>query len=142
MFATLYSIVGGGLTALIVGFALLKGDEPERFAAGSYAIAFLATLAFQDTPYVLGINPVIAVIDTILLGVFLALIWKSDRQWPIWAAAFQALVVTTHVLGLLNVRPPLAAYITVINVSAYGILIAIGVGAFWAWQERRAAEMR
>jgi len=29
----------------------------------------------------------------------------------------------------------------VMNMAGYGVLIAIGVGTFWAWQDRRAANL-
>jgi hypothetical protein len=31
------------------------------------------------------------------------------------------------------------AFYTVLNLAGYGILAAIAVGTFWAWQDRRAA---
>jgi hypothetical protein len=51
----------------------------------------------------------------------------------------QALIVMSHLLTIVDIRPPLAAFYAVINLASYGVLVAIAVGAFWAWQERRAA---
>jgi hypothetical protein len=45
----------------------------------------------------------------------------------------------SHLLTLVDLRPPAAAFFTVINLAGYGILLAMAVGTFWAWQERRAA---
>ena len=45
----------------------------------------------------------------------------------------------SHIVYLFDVRPPIAAFYTVLNLSSYGILLTIGIGTFWAWQERRAA---
>ncbi|MBX9460117.1 MAG: hypothetical protein KL785_02215 [Brevundimonas sp.] len=126
---------------LTVAFAFWKGDEPERLGAAAYAMAFLATTMIKGdaTPNVprwgmMGI-------EIVLLGVFIGLALHSRRAWPVWAASFQALVVTSHVLIAASLRPPLVAAATVINMSNYGLLIALAAGTFWAWQERRVATM-
>ena len=126
---------------LTVAFAYWKGDEPERMGAAAYAMAFLATTMIKGdaTPNIprwgmMGI-------EIVLLVVFMGLAVNSRRAWPVWAASFQALVVTCHILVAANLRPPLVAAATVINMSNYGILIAMAVGTFWAWQERRAISM-
>ena len=114
---------------------------PERLGAAAYAMAFLATTmirgdALPNTPRwgMMGI-------ELVLLIVFIGLAWHSRRGWPVWASSFQALVVTSHGLVAANLRPPVNAAATVINMSNYGILIAMAVGTFWVWQERRAAAM-
>jgi hypothetical protein len=33
----------------------------------------------------------------------------------------------------------MTAFYTILNLAGYGVLLAIGLGTFWAWQERRAA---
>jgi ABC-type transport system involved in cytochrome c biogenesis permease subunit len=45
----------------------------------------------------------------------------------------------SHVLTLVDIRPPVSAFYAVINLASTGILLSIAVGTFWAWQERRAA---
>lgn len=141
MFETIYSQLVLAAAVLVVGFAFWKGDEPERMGAAAYAMAFLATTMIKGdvTPNlprwgVMGI-------EIVLLAVFIGLAWHSRRAWPVWAASFQALVVTSHVLIAASLRPPLVAAATVINMSNYGLLIALAVGTFWAWQERRVASM-
>jgi len=74
-----------------------------------------------------------------MLVVLAALVWKSRRVWPVWAAACQLLVVTSHVLSIFDVRPSVSAFLTVVNLAGYGVLVALAVGTFWAWPERRAA---
>ena len=80
-------------------------------------------------------------LEVVLLVVFVGIAWHSRRAWPVWAASFQALIVTCHALVAANLRPPSNAVAAVINMSNYGLLIAMAVGTFWAWQERRAASM-
>jgi hypothetical protein len=80
-------------------------------------------------------------IEIVLLGVFLGIAWQSRRAWPVWVAGFQSLVVTSHILVAANLRPAPVAMAAVNNLSNYGLLIAMAVGTFWAWQERKAAAM-
>jgi hypothetical protein len=57
----------------------------------------------------------------------------------VWACGFQSLVVMSHILTLVDLRPPLAAFYAAINLAGYGVLISIAVGTFRAWQDRKAA---
>jgi len=127
---------------LTVAFAFWKGDEPERMGGAAYAMAFLATTMIKgnvtpDLPRwgMMGI-------EIVLLVVFVGIAWHSRRAWPVWAASFQALIVTCHILVAVNLRPPVDSAATVINMSNYGLLIAMAVGTFWAWQERRVASLK
>ncbi|MDP2116823.1 MAG: hypothetical protein Q8J71_05455 [Brevundimonas sp.] len=139
MFDTLPTQIGAGLTVLVVAFAFLKGDEPERLAGGTHVLAWFATLLIQSDGSVQGTQWGMMAIDAIVLGVFVALAWKSRRSWPVWASGLQSLVVMSHLLTLVDIRPPLMAFYAVINLASFGILLVIAIGTFWAWQERRAA---
>lgn len=141
MFQTIYSQLVLAAAVIVVTFVFWKGDEPERMGGGAYAMVFLATTmitensAHNNIPRwgVMGV-------ETILLVVFLGIAWQSRRAWPIWAASFQALIVTCHVLVAANLRPTSNAVAAVINMSNYGLLVVLAIGTFWAWQERRALQ--
>ena len=139
MFDTLSTQVGAGLTLLVVAFAFLKGDDPERIAAGGYVLSWFASLLIQSDGSVRGTQWGLMAIDAVMLAVFIALAWKSERAWPVWAAAFQSLTVMSHILTLVDIRPPVSAFYAVINLASIGILCTIAVGTFWAWQDRQAA---
>jgi len=139
VFDTLYSQIGAGFAVLVIGFAFLKGDEPERVGGGAYALSLLASLLIQDDSQLSGTQWGLMAIDTVMLAVYAGLVWKSRRSWPVWASALQALIVMSHVLTIIDLRPPIAAFYAVINLASYGIMLAIAIGTFWAWQERRAA---
>lgn len=139
MFDTLTTQIGAGLTVLVVAFAFLKGDEPERIASGAYVLGWFASLLIQSDGGVPGTQWGLMAIDTIMLLVLVALAWKGRRSWPVWAAALQSLIVMSHVLTLVDIRPPMSAFVAVINLASAGILLVIAIGTFWAWQERRAA---
>jgi hypothetical protein len=141
MFETIYSQIVLAVAVLVVAFAFWKGDEPERMGAGAYAIVVLATTMIKGSASLSLPRWGVMGTEMVLLAVFIGIAWHSRRGWPVWAASFQALIVTGHVLVAANLRPAPNAVATVINLSNYGILIALAVGTFWAWQERRAAHM-
>ncbi|WP_372707913.1 hypothetical protein [Brevundimonas sp.] len=139
MFDTLASQIGAAFALSVVVFAFLKGDEPERIGGGTYALGFLASLLIQEDGLLYGTQWGLLGIDIVMLAVYGGLAWKSRRSWPVWVSALQSLIVISHVLTLVDVRPPMTAYVTVINLASYGIMLSLAVGTFWAWQERRAA---
>lgn len=141
MFETIYSQVGLAVAIVVVCFAFLKGDEPERLGAAAYALVFLAITMIKGHSSLSVPRWGVMGVEVVLLAVFLGLAWSSRRSWPVWAASFQALVVTGYILVAANLRPTHNAVAAVINMSNYGLLIAMAVGTFWAWQERRAARL-
>lgn len=139
MFDTLASQIGFAIAVLVVAFAFLKGDEPERIGAGAYMLALFASVLIQEKGALSGTQWGLMSIDFVMLAVYGGLAWKSRRSWPVWVCALQALIVMSHLLTLVDIRPPLAAFYAVINLASYGVLLSLAVGTFWAWQERRAA---
>lgn len=139
MFDTLYAQIGTAISLAVVAFAFLKGDEPERVGAGAFALGLLASLLLQDDSRLSGPQWGVMVVDTVMVVVYAALAWKSRRSWPVWASALQALIVMSHLLTVVDLRPPIAAFYAVINLASYGILAAIATGTFQAWRDRRAA---
>lgn len=138
MFETIYSQIGIALTILVVAFAFLKGDEPERMGAAAFVLIILAGMMAPEGG---GLGPQWGwmALDIVLLAVFAGLAWHSRRAWLVWASAFQTLIVTGHILVAANLRPPADAFAAVNNLSNYGLLAALAIGTFWAWQERRAS---
>jgi len=138
MFDTLAAQLGAVFVVLVCAFAFLKGDEPERIGGGTYVLGWFASLLVQSTDLYQASLGLFA-IDVVMLGVLIALAWKSRRAWPVWATAMQLLIVMSHVFIYVDVRPPVASFLTVVNLAGYGVLVALAIGTFWAWQERRAA---
>jgi hypothetical protein len=139
LFLTIYSQIGLAVTVLVVAFAFWKGDEPERIGAASFVLITLATMLIPENGVLGSPRWGRMWLDLVLLGVFAGLAWHSRRAWPTWAAGFQTIIVTGHILVVANLRPPTDAFAAVNNLSNYGLLIALAAGAFWAWQERRSA---
>lgn len=142
MFETIYSQVLLGVAILCVGFALMKGDEPERLGGGAYALVILASVMIRDSTSLSFPRWGSMSLDVVLLVIFVGLAWYSRRSWPVWAAGFQALIVTGHIMIIADLRPPGDAFAAVNNLANYGLLISLAVGTFWAWQERRAAGLK
>lgn len=138
MFDTLYAQIGTAIALVVVAFAFLKGDEPERVGAGAYALGLLASLLLQDDSRLSGPQWGVMIVDIVMLGVYAALAWKSRRSWPVWAGALQAVIVMSHLLTFIDLRPPLAAFYAVMNLASYGILLVIVIGTLQAWRGRRA----
>jgi hypothetical protein len=138
LFDTLYGQIAAAVSFMVVAFAFLRGDEPERVGAGAFALALLASLLLQDDSRLSGPQWGLMIVDTVMLGVYAALAWKSRRSWPVWAGALQALIVMSHLLTVVDLRPPMAAFYAVMNLANYGILLALALGTHRSWRERRA----
>jgi hypothetical protein len=107
---------------------------------GAWVLGWMAAMLIQaDTNLYVEFQPGLFVLDIAMLAVFVGLAWRYRRSWPIWAAACQMIVLTTHIAFPLVKAAPIEAFYTVLNLAGYGILVALGVGTFWAWQDRRAA---
>lgn len=139
MFDTLATQIGLAFVVLVCAFAFMKGDETERFAAGAYVLAWFASLLLQRDGELYAVQWGVFIVDTAMLTVLGGLVWKSRKSWPVWAAACNLLMVMSHVVLMVDVRPPMLAFITVVNLAGYGVLVSLAIGTFWAWQERRAA---
>lgn len=139
MFDTLASQLGAVLVVLVCAFAFLKGDDTERFGAGAYVLGWFASMLLQTDGELYEVQWGVFAVDLAMLFVLGGLVWKSRKSWPVWAAACDLLIVMSHVVLMVDVRPPMVAFITVVNMAGYGVLISLAIGTFWAWQERRAA---
>ena len=142
MLDTLYSQIGLLPMVLVGIFAFTKGDEPERLAMGAYLLGWMAGLLLQDDQGLYSNwQPGMFALDFVMLLVLGGLAWKFHRNWPIWAASLQLIIVMSHLVILFDMSTGIMSFYTILNLAGYGILIAIGLGTFWAWQERRAAGM-
>ncbi len=139
MFDTLASQIGAIFVVAVCVFAFLKGNEPERIVAGAYVLGWFASLLMQNDSDLFNTQWGLVAIDVAMLLLLAAMVWKSRVTWPVWAAACQLLVVMSHFVSMSDLRPAMINYIAVINLAGYGVLVALAVGTFWAWQERHAA---
>lgn len=124
------------LLLIVSAFALWKGETSERVGGGALALALLVTANVQRD--MTGAAPyIVAGVDLLLLAVFLSLAFKTSRTWPIWAAAFHLLNMTSHVVFFLKLSPP-DSYSLAQALAGFGVVGSLAVGTFWVWQEREA----
>ena len=138
MLDTIYSQIGTALTLIVCAFAFWKGGRIEQWGAGAVLLAQALTILLQDN---IADEPLLlasAIMDGALLTALAVLAWRSDHGWPSWAAACQAIAVAVHVTKLVDFRIVSFAYSSALNLSFYGVLVALGVGTFFAWREREA----
>lgn len=140
MFYSLPAVVFGVFAVAVCGFALAKGGTVERRFAAAYLIAWLATLVAQAQTTAETFRWAVLAIDSVVLAVCFALIWRGPA-WIVWVTGFQALVVASQVMNLFVVTPSADAFYTILNMAGYANLLALAIGTFWAWQERRASGM-
>ena len=138
MFGFLSEYIGMSIMVIAGLFALTKGGRPERIGAGTMLIAWFLSILAQNMVGYEAMQWPVFIIDIIVLGIFVALVWKSPRSWPVWASALQLLAVASHVMVFMKMQPTISAFYTVVNMTGYGIMLAITIGAVLAWQERRA----
>jgi hypothetical protein len=134
-----YAIAGGVFMVGMALFAFLKGGTREKIGAGVYIAAWFASLiaqenlGFRDWPYGL------FAIDTATLVALVAIAWRYPHSWPTWAAGLQLIAVMGHVMIMTTNQAPLTSIYTAMNLIGYLIILCIGVGTFYVWQERKAA---
>lgn len=139
MFESAYTQLFGAVALLILGFAYWKGENLEKMGVTAYIIAWFATMLVQNEVRPDAVQYPTFAIDLVVLMAFAGLAWKSPRTWPIWAAGFQMFAVLGHLVIMLGVRPDSYSFHTLLALAGYGVLGAIAVGTFFAWQERLAA---
>jgi hypothetical protein len=126
------------VTVLVCGGALWKGGWEERVAAGVLLVTFAFTLLLRDASW-----PRVQVAELAAdvggLAVFFVIALRSRKWWPLSAAAFELLVVMTHVGKMLDPLMHQWAYLTAIIIWTYLILISLGVGTWNHWRARRQA---
>lgn len=111
--------------------AVLRGRDSERLAATGvltgWALSMvLARARSNDTQW--GIFAV----DALLLMLFLWLAMRSRRFWPLFVAAFQLLMVFTHIASILDAGVSGWAYLTANLIWSYLVLLTIGYAAWTA----------
>jgi hypothetical protein len=138
----LYKNIGSIIFVLVCAFAILKGDRTERLGAGLLLVAWAASINAQLAEGMLNTQYAVLAIDVIVLAILSVLAWRSERSWPMWAAAFQAIGVAVHIARGAGLRISGVPYIAAVNLSAYGVMAALLVGTIIVWRERDALTAR
>lgn len=141
MLNIVYAIIGAVFMVGMALFAFLKGGRPERLGAGAYLFAWFGTIVMQENSGFRGVPLGMFLIDLLLLGVFVAIAWRHRQSWPVWVSGLQLIVVMAHIMALSGQPVSISSLYTIMNFTGYLIIACIIAGTFYAWQERRAAEL-
>lgn len=116
---------------LSCGHALVRGGRPERLVAAAITLGTVASL--------LAIPPVghrqgdffsrLALVDLIVLALFVAVSLRYDRFWPMLAAGFQLAAVGTEVIVLVKRDLATGAIEDLLSFWTYPILASVLFGS-------------
>lgn len=140
-YLTLPPWFGLTLTAVVCGGALWKGGADERNVAGAMLFSIICTIALRDRSWA-GIQWGALLADSLLLAFMIVIALRSDRWWPLPAAAFQLLAVITHVARMIDPVFKPWAYATAGIIWTHMLLWTLGIGALNAWLSGRQPAMR
>ncbi len=138
----LFTVISWGATALMAVTcvaAIFRGGAPERWTAAALALAWLGSLLapfdFSSPPWaVIGIDA----------GLFLVLLyWAafSKKSWPIWAAAFQFLILATHAAFARNIGLDQWGYVSAYYVWSIAVVVCLLIGVIRARRIGRDAQV-
>ncbi len=119
----------------LCGLAVWRGRDEERLAtAGLLANWALCMVVYRTSEQA---QIPVLVFDSALMALYLAIALRSQRYWPLFAAAFQILVVLTHLARLADAGVSGWAYLTALLVWSY---LSVFTLAYAAWTAPRYAE--
>ena len=124
----------------VCGAAVWKGGSDERIAGASVFVAWVATVAAASVQ--IGKSGWgVGIVDTVLIGILVAIALRSKRLWTIFAAGFHLLAVVVHAARLVDSRAGAWAYATAGVIFGYLLLGALAMGTYNVWRERRQLVM-
>lgn len=118
--------------------ALWLGRREERIISAAQLLniagyRLLATSGWSKPEYL------VLAADFAFLLVFAALAMRTTRWWLLWGAAFQLLIVVIHLAMVADPSLRARSYATGTVIWAYLVLIALAVGTWQTWRDRREA---
>jgi hypothetical protein len=141
MFHSPLALFGAALMTVVCLLALIMGSGRERTGAAIYIAAYIVTnlltcLAMSGQSWWQ------LMADGAVLVGFVILAWKSPHPWPLWAAGCQLASFMTDVETLQNAQIAPWAYLSVLILSAYGVLLALLIGTFAAMKRRKSERLK
>lgn len=138
MLDTPFEITASIIVWIACAIAMALGGRPERTGAVAIWLAWLLSVLTEERSVFVDPQYAWIVIDGAL---FAALVWlalRTDRRWPMPAAACQALMLGTHAAMSFDTQIRSYAYLTAIAIWSLGVLVALVTGVFTeAEAERR-----
>ena len=115
---------------LTLGFAALFGGAPERWVAGMFAAATLASHLLYTGPAQRyhAAELYVAAVDLALVAGITVILARADRFWPIALFAAHGVTVLAHIVKLLDAAVVKQAYAISIAAPGYLGLLILTVG--------------
>lgn len=115
--------------------ALYYGKANERLTAVTLIAASLASPIVEQSGF-LHVELGIFAVD-LWVGMFLlTLALQSDRFWPMWAAAFQMVGLSVHLLRMLGPLINPFAYSAMAAIWSYPVLLTLLIGTIFEGRKR------
>lgn len=119
----------------LCGLAVWRGRDEERLAvAGLLANWALCLVVYRTSEQA---QFAVLIFDALLMCLYLAIAFRTRRYWPLFAAAFQVLMVLTHLARVADAAVSGWAYLTALLVWSYLGLLTL---AYAAWTAPRYAD--
>ena len=132
----IWQIFGFAALAASCFCALKLGGFDERLAASVLLVAVVASNTVSDGSYAHTETGVL-IVDILLFFSLLVLALRSDRFWPMWAAAFQLVATMVHVGSISQTGDFEWAYYVALTFWTYPVFIALMVGTWLEGRSRR-----
>ena len=126
------------LLALVVLYALLRGQRDERHVGIIFVIGVIATelVLPERSERFAGVEVKLVLVDVAVLAGCVWVALRSDRFWPLWIAGLQLTAMLGHLLKAVEVELFARAYAAALVFWAYPMLIILAVGT---WRSHRRA---
>ncbi len=111
----------------VIALSAWKGRATERVAATALFLQLIASSLLNHRH---AFDPEYGVLaaDGAVLIVYAVLAFGTNRRWTLWATAFQALAVLTHLARMIDPTLDRWAYLTTTILWGYAVLGALIVG--------------
>lgn len=136
----IFPLFGLALAIIVCASAFWKGGREEQIAAGGLLMSWAVTIALRDRSWV-GMQWSAFAADACLLALLVGLSLRTQRYWPLAAAAFQLLCFVTHVARIVDPGVRAWAYATGQVVWSQLVFWALGVGVWNTWRESRQPDI-
>ncbi len=125
------------LMLLVCGWALWRGERPERLAAAAMVAAWIGTSFVLDRHYK-NVQWATLGVDLVLLAVLIGLSLAYRRRWLLGATGFHMLGVATHGAMIIDPKVQAPPYIAALAVWSCATVACLALG-MWTLTRSRAA---
>ncbi len=134
-----FSVVLGVIFIATCGIAFRWGGFDERLTASAFIVNALITNAINLSeigPYSHIQTPELFA-DLALFSVLFILALRSDRFWPMWATAFQLIIILVHTGSGFQTGNFAWAYYVALIFWSFPIMLALAAGTWLEAKQRR-----